>query len=47
MNYEWRVLRFNDVTRQSVARVVHFVNDIGKDNIFRQQSSCIAFECEE
>lgn len=47
LGYEWRVLRFNDVTRQSVAKVIAVVHDKSPSQVFLvQQPNCIAFECE-
>ncbi|KAL2651772.1 hypothetical protein R1flu_019900 [Riccia fluitans] len=44
-HYEWRVLRFNGVTRQSVAKVkvLRHAEDAEKV-VFLQQPNCIAFE---
>jgi hypothetical protein len=47
LGYEWRVLRFNSVTRQSVAKVMAVSNDDNPSEVFLvQQPNCIAFECE-
>ncbi|CAM6089614.1 unnamed protein product [Calypogeia fissa] len=43
LGYEWRVLRFNSVTRQSVAKVQALATGVG-DVILQQQPNCIAFE---
>ncbi|KAG0568054.1 hypothetical protein KC19_7G182900 [Ceratodon purpureus] len=43
--YDWRVLRFNSVTRQSVAKVMAVSNDKNPSEVFLvQQPNCIAFE---
>lgn len=47
LGYEWRVLRFNAITRQSVAKVMAVSNDKNPSEVFLvQQPNCIAFECE-
>lgn len=47
VGYEWRVLRFNSVTRQSVAKIMAVSNDKSPSEVFLiQQPNCIAFECE-
>uniref|UniRef100_A0A7I4B0K6 PABS domain-containing protein n=1 Tax=Physcomitrium patens TaxID=3218 RepID=A0A7I4B0K6_PHYPA len=45
LGYEWRVLRFNSITRQSVAKVMAVTNDQPPTEVFLvQQPNCIAFE---
>lgn len=44
LGYEWRVLRFNSVTRQSVAKVKALATIAG-EVVLQQQPNCIAFEC--
>lgn len=47
MGFEWRVLRFNTVTRQSVAKVMLVAKDGDPSQLyFMQQPNCVAFECE-
>ncbi|CAK9192328.1 unnamed protein product [Sphagnum troendelagicum] len=45
MGFEWRVLRFNTVTRQSVAKVMLVAKDGDPSQLyFMQQPNCVAFE---
>eukprot|EP00897_Mesotaenium_endlicherianum_P002135 jgi/Mesen1/194/ME1137539C07539 len=47
LGHEWRVLRFNEVTRQSVARVASvWAPGSPQGVIRRQQPNCLAFECD-
>ena len=42
---EWRVLRFNNETRQSVAKVLLLQEDNAKEPLLMQIPNCLAFEC--
>ncbi|KAG6547958.1 hypothetical protein Mapa_010779 [Marchantia paleacea] len=45
LGYEWRVLRFNTITRQSVAKVMAVgTGGDAEKVVFLQQPNCIAFE---
>ncbi|BBN10926.1 hypothetical protein MPTK1_5g07620 [Marchantia polymorpha subsp. ruderalis] len=45
LGYEWRVLRFNSITRQSVAKVMAVgTGEDAQKVVFLQQPNCIAFE---
>lgn len=46
LGYQWRVLRFNDNTRQSTAKVMAAYRESKPESIFlMQQAHCLAVPC--
>lgn len=46
LGYQWRVLRFNDNTRQSAAKIMAAYQESDRRSIFfMQQAHCLAVPC--